>query len=306
MGLDAKRRRRHKHGGKKTRNKLWTSDNPDIKSTENSAGSSKPNTCFYDISSRTLLVLFIAVAVILAIVGLAAYRYFVPTQYFSFDSNSLTSIFIGIISVPVGVILAFVASGVWQSYNDASQSNEKEASELLFLYRSVEQIPGTEAILQSIRNYISYIIEVEFPQMRAGIVPVEGLQQLLNIGSQIYNLNPQTRRDIVFFRESIDIYNDVIALRASRISYQDGVQQELWWVLVIGVVIIIIMSWFTYCRRPVLHYVMTAAVAAGLASILFLIVSLDRPYQGQFSLDENSFIIARILVNGGTNTTPNK
>ncbi|CAK7994648.1 Domain of unknown function (DUF4239)-containing protein [uncultured virus] len=315
MAIDAKRRRRHRRPKKVPRHQSWTNagsdekdilDNPTIKSTQRTTGSCKPNTFLYDLPSSTLLVLFIVVAVILSLVGLTAYKYFVPTGYFTFDSNSLTAIFIGIIGVPVGVVLAFVITGVWQSYNDADAKNEREASNLLFLYRSVQQLPDTGKILRSIRNYISYIIEVEFPQMRAGIDPVEGLELLLNIGSQIYNLNPVTPKEIVLYEESIDIYNEVLALRAARIGFQEGLAPELWWVLIIGVVIIIIMSWFVYSRRVVLHYIMTAAIAAGLASLLFLIVVLDRPYQGQFSLDENSFIGARILIDGGTTVAGRK
>lgn len=313
MPLDSKRRRRHRRPRKTPNAKSWTDadtnareilNGPTIESTQKTTGACKPNTFLYDIPSSTLLVLFIAIAVILSIVGLAAYKYFVPPDYFTFDSNSLTAIFLGIIGVPVGVVLAFVVTGVWQSYNDASAKNETEASDLLFLYRSVQQLPDTDQILQSIRNYISYIIEVEFPQMRAGIDPVEGLALLLSIGSQIYNLNPETPKEIVLYQESIDLYNEILALRAARIGSLDGLAPELWWVLIIGIVIIIVMSWFVYSRRPILHYIMTVAVAAGLASLLFLVVVLDRPYQGQFSLDENSFIGARRLIDGETRVDP--
>lgn len=269
-------------------------------STSDQSTSCKPNTFYYDIPNSTLLVLFITVAIILAIVGLTIYRYFLPHGYFTYESNSMTSVYIGIIGVPVGIVLGFVITGVWESYNQASANNEKEAADLLFLYETLEQIPGTGKIRCNLREYIVYVVNTEFPLMRDGIIPSSGLNLLLEIGNQIRNLNPSTEKEAIMYRQSIEIYREALSSRAARIAFQDGIQAEIWWVLIIGVVILIMMSWLVYCRYAILQYILTIFVAAGLAALLFLAVALDNPYQGEFSLEPTSFRIALSIIDGDT------
>ena len=246
----------------------------------------------YDLHSSTLLILLIVVSCILAVIGLLVFKYFAPRECFESDSNATTGIFIGIISIPIGVILSFIVAGVWGTYQDAAAKTNNEAFSLLYLYKTLGELPGTEHIQEMVVSYTEYIIDVEFPAAEEGIVPIEGFDRIIDIGDQVYAYNPETPTDAILYEEAIALYNSALSNRSARISaVSDGLAPELWWVLILGVIIIIIMTWFI-SSGIILHIILTIFITAGLVSLLFLIVALNYPFRGDFGLQSDAFSIA--------------
>jgi len=248
---------------------------------------------FYSMPNSKLLTVLIIFAIIVVIVMLYIFKYVTRNCGFNDSTNGAVGIYLSMVGLPVGVVLSFIVANTWSSFADASNKENEEATKLLLLYDLLTDIPGGAAIQDTIKIYTSFIITDEFPLMADGIQSTEGLAIILGIGDMIYNLNPQPGKETVLYNQSIDMYQQITSLRIIRMGYVVyGLAPELWWVLILGVVMVIVMSFFIYIKSWNLHVVLVSMTAATLISLLFLIVALNYPYRGDFGLDSLPYQIA--------------
>jgi hypothetical protein len=241
-----------------------------------------------------LLALLIVISVIIVIVFLVAFKYIFP--YCPEDTASLSNtagVYLSLVALPVGVVLSFIVASAWSTFSDAQHKENQEATQILLLHDTLRWLPGGEEVARVVREYAELVIEVDFPLMRDGKQSQEGTALLLDIGDMIAELEPTNAKQVTIFSDILDTYEEVVALRVARMTYTtDGVPPELWWVLVLGVIIVIAVSFFIHCPSLLLQCVLTALVVTALVSMLFLIVILNLPYRGDFALDSVPFEIA--------------
>jgi len=266
------------------------------------------DTFFYSTPDSKLLTILLVITIVIVGMFLFIFKYVTRTCDFNDSSNASVGIWLGIVGVPVGVVLAFIVSTTWSAFSDAQAKENAEATNLLLLYNLLDALPGAEAIQEQIKVYTEFIIKVEFPLMEQGIQSIEGLNMITSIGDAIYELNPETSQETTLYSEAITMFESIMSLRIARLGYAVyGLAPELWWVLILGVIIVIFMSFFVYCRSFTLQVIMTCMSAAVLVSLLFLIVALNYPYRGDFGLDSLPFQIAlaNMVPDGEIDDTPN-
>lgn len=204
-------------------------------------------------------------------------------------NNNMNNIFIGILAIVIGVIFAFIISSEWQQYHDANVNLNTEANTLFLLYQTFQILPDTELILIQINTYICYIINVEFPAMQKGLIPVDNV--ILNeLYLMIYQyIPPDTPQGAIIYGNGISLFNEAVFLAAQRLQTSNmGLAKELWWVMILGFIILIVMSWFV-SGDIWFRFLLTVFITGGYAAILFLAVALDYPFRGQLSLTPAPF-----------------
>ena len=258
---------------------------------------------FYTIPNSKLLALLITISIIVAIVFLVAFKYLFPYNPEDGDSlNTTAGSYLALVALPVGVVLSFIVASAWSTFADAQAKENLEATELLLLYNAVRTLPGGEEVARAIEKYTQFVIDVEFPLMQKGIQSQEGTTMLFDIGDMIFALEPESSKEETIYSQVVNSYEDVATLRIARMGYTtDGIPSELWWVMILGVVIVIVVSFFVYSRSLLLQVVLTALAVAALVGMLFLILVLNFPYRGDFSLDSLPFEIAlsQMFIRGG-------
>lgn len=251
---------------------------------------------YYSTPNSKLLTILVLVAIVIVIICFFVFKSAVRNwESISLDSNSSVSTYVGVIGVPIGIILSFVVSSAASSFSDAQTKENQEASSLFILYTFVAKIdlPEVPSILQKIRKYTKHIINVEFPLMSEGKTSTVGVNILKSIGDKIMGLQPEHPKDVSLYNQSITAYKDVFALRIARYSYVlYGIPPELLWVLILGVILIIVCTFFTYCSSLTLQCICTCLSVICLTSLLFLVVALNFPYRGDLGLDSTPFTIA--------------
>lgn len=248
---------------------------------------------FYSLPSSKLLTVILVVTIAIVVIFFCIFKY-VTRNWCGINSEANTTVgtYLSLIGVPIGIILSFIVATAWGFYADAQVKQTEEARSLLLLYDIVDSmsVPGTREILDDIEEYTQGIIENEFPLMQRGESSQEGLEQLLAIGKAIMALDPETNADSTLYGEAIDVYKRLVDDRVVRYGYVVyGLQPELWWVLVLGVVLIVFLSFFLYCESKTMHCIGVCVAAVGLSSLLFLAVSLNYPYRGDFGIDSTQY-----------------
>lgn len=248
---------------------------------------------FYSTPNSKLLTILIIFTVFLVAMFLYIFKYVTASVTVNDSTNGTIGVYMSIVGLPVGVILSFIVANTWTSFSEAQAKENAEATKLLLLYNLLDAFPGAERIQASIKTYTAFIISDEFPLMEKGQQSLEGLDMITSIGDAIYELDPQTDQETTLYGEAIGMFEEIMALRIARMGYAVyGLAPELWWVLILGVIVVIFMSFFLYMESFTMQAIMTGFSAAILVSLLFLIVALNYPYRGDFGLDSLPFQIA--------------
>ena len=250
---------------------------------------------FYNIPNYILMVLFIILSVVLLIIGLYIFNSLVNKNFVKTFNDQSTSAYINTAAVVLAVVLAFIVSDEWQKYSEAGYALEEEANVLYSLYKTTSNMTNSETIQCNIIQYIRHIINIDFPSMKNGELPPIG-DSLAELEINILKYEPTTQKDFVLYDKSLDLLNEAVNLRNKRLqSSAVGIPKELWWVILFGCIVIIIMLWFL-SGSMMNHIIMTSLVTAIYASLLFLAVAFDYPFRGEFSLssDPFKFVLERI------------
>lgn len=199
-----------------------------------------------------------------------------------------------IISGLHAVVLAFVLVTLFDTVTDAREGAYREAQGLVAVSWAVDSLPGpagTEVRDRS-AQYVRTVIEQEWPGMRGGR-PVDdpGWDRLDAIRGAVQRARAdgefQEDRKI----EASDQLNDVYQERQERVTRatDDGVVAVVWFVLIIGSVVCVILPNLFGGTRLFPHVLLVSTLAGALALMLFAIYQLQNPFSGGTGIDPSAF-----------------
>ena len=244
---------------------------------------------FYNTPNQYLIIIFIVLMVVISILGLLMYTKLAPKCFTDNSTNDSVNIYIGIISIYIGVSVAFIIADEWQRFRESDDEMSIEAASIGLLYDVFDTMPNTNQQRILIREYLNYIIYIEFPSLENGIIPKQAPCIIDKLSKSIYGYEPKTNREQALFSQAISLLSQSLELRTDRLrSSLSGIQQELWWVMITGVFLVIIMSWFIKASF-MFKVMMTIFVAVATAILLFLAVALNYPFRGDFGLEPDAF-----------------
>ena len=79
-------------------------------------------------------------------------------------------------------------------------------------------------------------------------------------------------------------------LRRERLfSVSTGMPEVVWWVLLLGAALNILLTYLFAVERLGVHLLLTLALTAFIALLVFLIAAMDHPFRGEFSVGPDAF-----------------
>jgi hypothetical protein len=161
-----------------------------------------------------------------------------------------------------------------------------EATALGALYADMNSYPEplrTE-MKAMMRDYVLFTIYEDFPAHRTGTALNGGYNRTDAMRQKLAAFEPKTRGQEILHAEVVGGFQDFARARQQRLS---GIITEipavLWYAVLVGAVVnvflIVILK-----MRPVQQFVLGTISAFFLGVILFVIVALDRPLQGESGL----------------------
>jgi len=235
--------------------------------------------------------LLIVLVVAVATAGLAVTHRFVNVEVRR-SQNDVTAAAMGIVGVAYAVLLAFIAVATWESYTGADKIVDVEASYIGDLYRETIGLPDAQVapIRAEIKKYLDQIVHDEWPSQQAGHVNQVGRQTLVRIHSLIAALDPKTPRETVIVGELFRTLNSLYDARRTRILAADGaIPGIVWWIVAFGSALTVGFTYLFGTQHLRMHLAVTAMVAASMALVIVLIVSLDRPFRGDLSVSVEAY-----------------
>ena len=160
--------------------------------------------------------------------------------------------------------------------------------------------PLSHRLQQDIRDYTRDTIEVGWPAQRRGETPTGGTQRVSQLFVDLVSFQPKDERDQAIFSEVFYRYNQLIDLRRERLAaVTTGLPAVLWWVMMLGAALNIILIWMLNMEIHV-HVVLATVLSLFLGSVIFLTAVLDLPFRGEVSVSAEPLQLVYRTLMGGT------
>ena len=228
----------------------------------------------------TILVLALALAIGLgSSVGVQLLFRLKPTK----EEEEIAINLMQVVAAYIGIMLAFAGVVVWQNFADAQTAVHQEAASAAELYRDMTTYgPQTAPARRDLRVYVGSILKDEWPLLRTGDKSAQTETALANLFKTFGKIHPLDDRDSAIYQELFSKLNELVVLRRNRlIASQSGIPTIFWIVGLIGSTLTV--AYASAFSRTRYNVVMIGGTSMTLGLIFLFILTVDKPFKGQFS-----------------------
>src|SRR5215213_6914011 len=186
-----------------------------------------------------------------------------------------------------GLAVALIAVTVFETYSDTSKVVTGEATALNALYRDVTSYPEPirPRLQEELREYTRYVIEEAWPMQQRGQVPSGGFERVSNFQAILASFEPTTEGQKLLHGETLRAYNSLIQARRMRLDAVGTVLPKVMWaVIILGAFISLTSAFFFKVEDARLHIFEVLLLAVFIGLVIFMILSLDRPFRGDLGV----------------------
>jgi len=221
------------------------------------------------------------------------------------DDNEIISLAHSFAGVVYAVALGLLVVDVQSDYSTVERLVMEESNLAVDLYIDLDGLGdiGNQAQVY-VMSYVDSVIK-EWCQIFPNTVHRLGSQKDVdNLLRYIINLKPSTDKEFVIYAEVLSGVNDLLDLRRQRLHLGvDGVGLATWMVIMMGAFITIGMTWFYAAKHKSAHYAVVGVMSLMFGLMVFLIVAMDHPLLGEFSVNNSAFLEAKCDIAKWDNDT---
>jgi hypothetical protein len=246
--------------------------------------------CFH-LSPLELLAVCVLPPILLSVLGLAFFRKVISLRFLK-QSHDVTGPFFCTMGTVYGIFLAFVFTATWQAYSTTSTNVVQEARYLRDLYFITKAFPQpTQGELQKLlRNYRDSVVNDEWKSLAKGEENPKSVHLLREVGNAYMRFKPSNDQEKDFFHTTIDCLTTMNSLRASRIDDSStGLPPILWFVLLVGAVATISLSYLFEAQNFWLQAILTILLTGVICMTFYTIINLDFPFTGGTTISSEAF-----------------
>ncbi len=248
----------------------------------------------YDIPVWLLGICTIMVFIAVSLLGLVVSRNWIyQKMHLSNESNEAINGYFAGVGVLYGLLMGLVAVAAWGNFENVDDIASKESAAIAALYRDVSALdqPAKKSLQLELEKYTRYVIEVAWPAHQKGETPPGGSLILSEFHRHLGNYHPQSTEQQILMTEAVSAFNKLIEVRRARLSaVNSGIPAVFWVTILFGTVFTIVLSYFFHVSSLRTHMILTAVYSGFLGSAIFLIVALDHPFRGDFSVSPDAYV----------------
>lgn len=245
----------------------------------------------YHLSDFRLFALLVGFFVTISIVAILAIKYFLPLKL-RYRDNAVIGNISSLIGIIYGVLASLMSLYLINNVNFAGDAVQREANAVANIYIDSKELPlyMQVSILAKLKNYIENVKNREWPLMKkGGIVNHDGDYIIEKITNQIISYSKSARSDALLTHDMLDEIKLLYDARQQRINQSNSsLSAEVWVVILIGTLLLIGINYF-FKASSSLHFIALSAAIIIASSMVFLLLTLDRPFQGEFAVEPDAF-----------------
>lgn len=214
----------------------------------------------------------------------------------SVDLNEAVNGYFSGIGVIYGLLLGLVAVATWQNFDAAASLISKEAATIGALYRDISDYPDPlrSELQRHLRNHVTYVIEKDWPAQEQGRILTGGTLILSEFQRALTSFEPTPGGQTILHAETLRAFNIMVEARRLRLdAVTSGLPSVMWYVVLIGAVLSIFVTYFYDIEDQKLHLILTGTLGTFIGLMVFLTATLDNPFRGQVSVSPDSYQLIR-------------
>ena len=241
---------------------------------------------------------FIVGSVVLALLGVVHVRRRVPLDV-QMEQNEVAGFFIAVLGVMYGVLLASAVIAVWEDYEDARITVEREANSVGDFYRTAEGMPAeSRRLLQErVVAYARSVVTEEWRLMGRGGESLDSLDRMDALWALLREVEPNGAREEALYDKLLDEVREIDDARRMRLlNSREGIPRLMWGVLIGGGIVTVLFTYFFGLKNFRAQLAMTALYVVSIGFVLFLVAAIEYPYSGNVSIKPEALerVIERI------------
>jgi hypothetical protein len=207
------------------------------------------------------------------------------------EYDSALSPFLTIIGIMFGALLGFTVVVAFQQFSSAEDNVANEATTLTTMYRQTVAMPdpARTQIRQLLRVYTTAVEGPEWQSQKGGRANATARSAI----TQMYHVIGSQQPSAVNSPVTSNFVGQLTVLASDRntriLDAAPRIPPVLWSGLLIGALILVTITGFMRLGNRRGHVVLCSAVAVLLGLLLFVIFSLDRPFNNQTGVTPTPF-----------------
>lgn len=236
-------------------------------------------------------------ASVVSVLGLFVFRRAVPLDELRRVADGMGN-YLQTVGGIYAVLLAFVVYVVWGQFDAARAHVDRESAALVDLHRTASGLPkGTRDRIQAgLRGYVDAVLNREWDAMvKRDEKTIASVGELLDdVWLAIHSCQPANECQVTIYGEVLSRFNDLTDVRTSRLtSSRQRIPMSMKVLLFIGALTVIGSTWMMIFDPIWIHAVVVSALSGAVAHILYLIVDLDDPFAGRWTMAKDPFVRAK-------------
>lgn len=251
-----------------------------------------------DLHAWEILILAVGGCVVIGVGGLLLARWLFPHLPRG-ENNVVATVMLTAVATIFAVLGGFVVVTLYTASDNATATTHQEAGALLDVYReSTAMSFGLATTIQAdVLRYSNLVVKDEYPAMARGGSSRQAEDAASQIFTDLSAFQPTTQAQSDLMQEALAQYDTFLSARRSRIALaESSLPGMLWLAILIAAALTLGFTWFFGQDRLNAQIVMTAGVAALIGISLFLILVLNHPFAGDYSVSSEPF--TQILSSG--------
>lgn len=240
----------------------------------------------YQLSSIQLFVFLNIVLFLTSLTVVSLVRRHIPLD-FRYEENTAIVSCSALLGVIFAVLVGFTILYQFSSFDKDEKAEEQEGSTLYSIYQNAGVLP--EPVSTQIRilalDYAKNAVYNEWPDLNIGKkIDPRGRQIISEIVKEARSIDPASLKSNALSAPNTIIQDTSILYKThhTRISVvHTTLNGHIWFVLIIGTFFTLGIN-FLLGMEFRLHLFCLTLISIVLSSIIYLLVGLDRPYQGDF------------------------
>jgi hypothetical protein len=214
-------------------------------------------------------------------------------------NTELSSAVYQVLGTVYAILLTFTLWGVWQNFNEANDSAQKEASALMDLVDIVDISNSWHNVdIRTVAySYAQLVIEQEWPALKDMTndslnTREKAHSSSLNVVKMLHGINPQSPREVAIFSQTLVLLSAWLDARRARVLLARGNSAKLWPLLITGAFVLFAFHGLFVAKTLGIWFALLFGFSLTIGLTFYLIFTLDCPFAGALSIDSEPFQLA--------------
>jgi len=257
-------------------------------------------TFLYTLPSSLVLIVGVVLAVAVACGGQLALHRAVGGDTHFVEDNDLNGYISGTLVTLFAVLIGFVTVVVWQQYDTMRDRVAVEASDVAGVWHDAVGLEphARTAVRKDMLGYVDLMIHDEWPAMRVGKASAQGAAYIMDATTDVGSMDARTNAQSNAQSIIIGLLNGLHAERDQRLRANESaaVSGFMWAIMLFGALAVVVFCYMFGASHRSTHLIMTALVAAVVASMLILTFELQYPFRGDLGVSDADWTALRAHI----------